>query len=382
MYALSSHIVCLLVAQFGPDSGFPADPPPVTPPVVRSVVPAATVDLLNQQPLRTPERTAPPVANTVILASTVPVHSQKSLARAEALVEQFVGWDPDAIEGESFTLLACVQRAATTGQQSATIRAYWQLCSAIGRYSQAEQGLVTLAGIYPQLEFEQLQIRAAQRSAAAHRAQTRVELLTAQEKLGEVAKLPDETLPLPADRPFVGKYQTRLTTMYARRAIPRQLRKIDRALPHQLKLIEQRADAVDANSRLLSDLAALHQRGQVPLSVLLHTCRELLDQQNAFLHAVVNYNHQIATYSQAVVGVTLPSESLVSTLIRQSSAATARIIRDENVRPAAAEQIEPSSVRPAFEPRTSQPAFEPRTPKANGGTAFDPNSAFPINDAP
>ncbi len=27
MYALSSHIVCLLVAQFGPDSGFPADPP-------------------------------------------------------------------------------------------------------------------------------------------------------------------------------------------------------------------------------------------------------------------------------------------------------------------------------------------------------------------
>jgi hypothetical protein len=239
-----------------------------------------------------------------------------------------------------------------------------------------------LAGIYPQLEFEQLQIRAAQRSAAAHRAQTRVELLTAQEKLGEVAKLPDETLPLPADRPFVGKYQTRLTTMYARRAIPRQLRKIDRALPHQLKLIEQRADAVDANSRLLSDLAALHQRGQVPLSVLLHTCRELLDQQNAFLHAVVNYNHQIATYSQAVVGVTLPSESLVSTLIRQSSAATARIIRDENVRPAAAEQIEPSSVRPAFEPRTSQPAFEPRTPKANGGTAFDPNSAFPINDAP
>lgn len=396
MHAFSSQFVCLLIAQFGSDGGFPADRPSFAPAEPRAVVSAAEGAPQFQQPTANADRVVPPAANALADTTTVPVHSQTSLARAEALVERFMDWDPDSIEGKSVTLLACVGRAANTGQQAATIQAYWQLCTAIGRYTQTEQELIVLAGISPKFEFEQSQILAAQRSTEARRAQARVDLLAAQEKLGEVAQLPDETLPLPADRPFVGKYQTRLTTMYAGRDIPRQLRSVDRALPHQLRLIEQRAEAVDANARLLNNLAALYQQDQVPLSVLLGTCKELTDQQDAFLQAVVNYNHQIATYSQTVVGTSLPAESLVSTLIRTRAAAAPQLFRDENVLPAAARQPEPrkgfgdgrptrgdaGDVRPAFEAGTSRPRFEPRPPKAEGGSAFDPNSSFQVNDSP
>jgi hypothetical protein len=382
MHTLSLHIVCLLVAQIGPQ-GYPSNPQLETPPVVRSAVPGSSTDVFSQQPpAAISERTAQPAAHAAIGTATIPLHSKDSQARAEALVEQFIVWDRGAIEGKPFTLLACVERAATSGRQSATIRAYWQLCMAIGRYHQAEENLVVLAAISPQFKFEQLQLHAAQRSAEARRAQARVDLLSAQEKLGEVAELPDDALPLPADRPFVGKYRTRLTTMYAGRTIPRQLRKVDRALPHQLRLIEQRAEAVDANTRLSSDVALLYQQGQVPLSMFLSTSLELLDQQDAFLSAVVNYNQQIASYSLLVVGTALSSKSLVSTLIRPRSATAPRIFRDRNVLPATSRQLEPANVRPAFEPDVSPGSFESRTPANGSRSVYDENSPYRIQDSP
>lgn len=413
MHAHSAQIVCLLIAQFGSDGGFPTEPPTVQPPTVQPPVvqppsvqsgapgagpydPRAGQDAPARQSTSAPDY-APqlPGNQEAIDTPTVPVHSKTSLGRAEELIEQFMRWDPDSVEGESITLLACIQRAANTGQQATTIKAYWQLCTALGKTMQAEQELVVLAGITPQFEFDQSQIRAAQSSVEARRAQARVDLLAAQEKLGEVARLPDEMLPLPADRPFVGKYKTRLSAMYAGRAIPRQVRKVDRALPHQLKLIEQRADAVDANARLMRDLASHYRQGQAPLSVLLGTCQELTKQQDKLLEAVLDYNHQIAVYSQAVVGSRLPAESLVSTLIRQRSDVAPRIFRDENVLPASARQAEPrvppagrraSNDRPAIGPDSPRGTFEPRPP-ATTNPAYDPrefdtNSSFRFNDSP
>ena len=199
MHTLPIHIACLLVAQIGPQE-FPTNPPSA-PSVVRSAAPGTSPDLRDQRPSLIPERIAQPAVGAESVAATIPLHSTKSLSRSKALFEQFVALESVTLVGKPFTLLACVERASTFGQQSAAIRAYWQLCTAIGRYNQAEEKLVVLAGITPQFEFERLQIRAAQRSAEAHRAQARLHLLSAQEKLAEAPPLPDDTPPSPPARP-------------------------------------------------------------------------------------------------------------------------------------------------------------------------------------
>jgi hypothetical protein len=180
--------------------------------------------------------------------------------------------------------------------------------------------------------------------------------------------------------------------MYLNRPAPRGLRTIDRALPHRLKLIEKRAEAIDANVRLMDDLAALYSRGQAPLSELLGTCRELSDQQDAFLQAVVKYNHQIAAYSQAVVGNRVPAESLVATLIRQPATAVPRMFRDSNVQPAAARQptlnrgplnTGPGVGRPTAEPAGAvRPAFEPVPSQRRSTQQAAPSAAAPSGAAP
>ena len=102
----------MLVAQIVPQE-FPTNPQSGAPPVVRAETAVPSTDLFDQPPAKFPERTAQPAAHAAIGSATTPIHSQSSLARAEALVEQFVAWDLDAIEGKPFTLLACVERAAT-----------------------------------------------------------------------------------------------------------------------------------------------------------------------------------------------------------------------------------------------------------------------------
>jgi len=396
MHAYSTQLVFLLVAQLGPDGGFPTEQPTVVRPADQSPAFGNRDPSRYRDPAPGPQHApeADPGANTTSPAG--PVHSQSSLARAEGLVEKLVRWESGVIEGNAVTLLECVQRAVTSGQQASTVNAYWELCAAIGHYQQTDHELVVLSGVAPQFEIEQSQIRAAQRSIEARRASARVDLLAAQEKLAELAQLPNETLPLPADRPFVGKYHTRLTTMHAGRAVPRQLRTVDRALPHQLKLIEQRAEAVDAHTRLSRDLAGLYQQGQVPLTTFLSATRDLSNEQTEFLQAVIRYNLEIATYSQAVVGHRLPAESLVSTLIRQPAASAPRIIRDNNVLPAAAQQTEPrarrgtprsstdpaGNVRPAFEPNPARQRFGPEEPTIDQPPVFDANRSYEINDNP
>lgn len=384
--ALSTQIACLLIAQFGSDGGIPVNRRPL-----RQASPQSLV-----QPSEPTYEGAPAFGQSVAdpgqvrqAATAAPdaparaVQNRPGLDRAEAIVEQLMSWDVTKIEGQPVTLLQCIARAAGTGQQAAAVTAYWRLCEALGRFTQADNELVVLSGISPQSEFEQTQIRAAQRSVDARRAEAHVTLLAAQEKLAEVVGLTSDPLPLPADRPFVGRYQTRLRTMYANRPVPRSLQALDRALPHQLKLIEKRAEAVEANAQLLSELSELHLQGQAPMSPLLSTSRELTEQQDAFLAAVVKYNFQIAAYSQSVVGSRVPAESLVATLIRQPVADGPRMFQDGNVQPAAARQprLDPQAdvgvptrdVQPAFQANPARErAAGPRSTISGGQTDDGP----------
>ncbi|MEO8496078.1 MAG: hypothetical protein ABI614_13490, partial [Planctomycetota bacterium] len=296
-------------------------------------------------------------------ASVVPVHSTDSEALAAMILDGAI--EMQSAGGTDVALVDLLRRIGDSSSRQQAVQSYWRLCLAIAEQNFARHEVRYLSELAPpQSQLDESLLTAEVAQTQARQATAALLVLDLQEHLSEIGRLELTGVARPVDRPFVGPYATRFETLFANRTAPTQLKRIDRRLPHQLELIERRAEAVAAGENAATQLAQAYGGGAAGLSQVLDALEQLSHARRELLTAVLSYNEQIAEYSFAVVGPDVPTESLLGTLIRREEAAAPTMLADANVRPASAEApvLEPGEVdgslplRPIAEPQRSRPA--------------------------
>ena len=202
------------------------------------------------------------------------------------------------------------------------VSAYWRLAHTIAAYHYALDEHRFLAALSAaDSRDDQLLLSAAQATAKAERAESRLAAVRAQQALAEIASpAPGAEWPLPADPPFVGAYRTYFKELNERGAAANDLRQIDETLPVIHELIEAQAEAVVASGTALNQVRRASEQGQASLVQVLDAHQRLHRHRRAFLAAVEQYNSQIARYAFSVTLPAATGERVVGMLISTGKA--------------------------------------------------------------
>ncbi|MCA9123848.1 MAG: hypothetical protein H6822_14905 [Planctomycetaceae bacterium] len=338
---------------------------PPAPPVAYE--PKSAAQLRPMKSWSTPRQPAPATTAAADNAQTrgesliVPVHSSSLEALAAMILDGALEMRVE--DGTDIALVDLLGQIGDNTSRQRAVQSYWRLCLALAEESFARHESRYLAELpKPQSQLDESLLIAELTQARARQATTGLKVLELQEQLVDVGRLEMVGLPIPVDRPFVGPYATHFDTLFANRVAPTTLKRIDRRLPHELDVIERRAEAVAAGERAASQLADAYQAGAASIGHVLDSLAQLSRTRRELLAAVLSYNEQIAEYSLSVVRPGVPIESLLGTLIRQESASQPTLLADANVRRASAETPvrEPGEVngslplRPTADPEGSR----------------------------
>jgi hypothetical protein len=263
---------------------------------------------------------APPDA-----AAAVAQPAAKRSIAAELLAEVLPPPEEQALAGRELTLVKALAGASDRRQRHEITRAYWRLSMAVAACHLAADQTVLLDRLVPASDValrpippEDLKaLEAARESAKALWTEAELQAVELQHVLADLLGWPlGEPLPLPADRPHIGTYQTKFELLFANRQPPVRTRMIDRTLPIRREAIETRAAAVQAARDALEVAFDGGQAGPVPVDRLLKSAAAIDRQRRLFLAAIEQYNLDIAEYVSAVAREGTTETEFVAMLIR------------------------------------------------------------------
>jgi hypothetical protein len=237
---------------------------------------------------------------------------------AESLLRQALTAQEEAsIQGRPVALKSLLGQQTAGSRQVDTVRAYWRLTHAVADYNYAVEEHRFLAAV-PVVREDQLSLQAAQASAKAEQAESRLAAVRAQQALAEIAPAASGgKLPLPADMPVVGTYRTHFKELNQRGAARDELGLIDQSLPVIRDVIDAQAEAVAAAAAVLPPALQAYQQGQTPLAAVLDAHERLRRHRRAFLTAVERYNAEIAGYALSVSLPAVTGERMAGMLIEE-----------------------------------------------------------------
>ncbi len=255
-----------------------------------------------------------PVENQTPLMSV----SSEGVESAATLLRSVLGGQGSRpLDGEGVTLATVLSKIPAAEPRKQATRAYWRLAqrTAAHQFCVEETDFLLRLAI-PQAVHQQALLTSMQASAKADEARARLEALRAQYALSATKpNFADAALPLPADLPFVGVYETHFETFQSRGLTSEELTQIHATLPVLRDVIERQADAAYAAGAAVYELQQGYNTGQVPLDSLLQQFEQLRQQRRSFLDAVLEYNESIADYALAVASPNLPVDRVVGMLI-------------------------------------------------------------------
>lgn len=246
-----------------------------------------------------------------------------------------------SLPGQPLTLRAALDRTPDRSGQLKVVKAYWLLSVGVAEHHFAVSEADFLAGLTAgRAPHEQAALAAAQAAATAHFRQAELAATATQQDLADLAQVRETgSPPLPADVPYIGNYRTSIKELFANRAAPTALRRIDRTLPHLRELIESQAAAVTAAEKSVHALDQAHGSGDASLSAVLEAFDKLRRQRREFLVAVRDYNFSIADYALAVVAPSASRDMVVATLIETTPKTKSVLVSPRrDVLPASAEE--------------------------------------------
>ncbi len=253
------------------------------------------------------------------VTGTPPAANSQTLQVAATMMEEILVLDEQSQQNQRrVRLVEALSRISDPVLQSTAIRAYWELAQSIANSRYAADKMRVLSEVSPPAaETDRALLAEALAAAEAEEAAAQDALLSAQYGLLRVTGMSlEDALPWPADVPLIAPYRTQFSMIFANQPAPLSLRQIHQSLPGKLRLIEKRVSAMAAAESATDALLESYKGGRTPLVQLLPTIERLDRSRRAFLNAVVDYNHQIAEYSLAVVGSGVGPETLVATLIK------------------------------------------------------------------
>lgn len=261
------------------------------------------------------------------------------VGEAEALVRTLADPAQIALAGAPTRLADLISRLTDRRQQIEATQIYWKLSAAVAEYrvcSESVAGMQQLQGGEGAERLPGDEIVAARLAAAEARLrEAEADVLADQYLLADLTRWTNaNALPLPADLPHVGPYDTKFQEIYGGRAPPPRAYLIDRSLPLRLRSVEMRAAAVAAASHAVEGDFDAYQRQQLEQTVVLDSIAELARQQREFLRAVRDYNRDIAEYALSVAPPNLPAAKLVTLLIPPNGPTAAQGEEDEGLRQA------------------------------------------------
>ena len=278
-----------------------------------------------------------------------------------------------ALSGRPLPLIEALSAAYTARGQLEVTHAYWRLTRLVAEYRLCLNECQRLGEIAV-AEGDTAMLNSARTSASVARRMAELDALAAQHDLAEAALLSSTaSLPLPADTPFVGEYETHFEDGFALQNPPARARLIDRNLPIRGEMIELRASALLATEDSLQAAAEAYHYGKANLPDVLGAVREVGRQYRALLEAVCQYNHDIAEYALAVAGPQNDKRVLVTMLIGESrkpaGSSGTRQAEPSDTRRASAElwQSGPSDVQRAIMEEAASPRHGPTLAPLRGG---------------
>jgi hypothetical protein len=249
-----------------------------------------------------------------------PISSEGVESPATLLRGILGGTSERPLDGQGVTLAEVLSGATSAEQRVRATRMYWQLAKLAAEYRFCVEETNLLSDLpVPRAAHEQAVLTSVQTSAKAEEARVRLAAVRSQHQLAALGMRTEAVrLPLPADLPFVGVYDTRFDSFQARGLGVELLARIHATLPIQRDVLLRQADAVYAADAALRQLQQAYQAGQVPVSGVLDGFGQLQRQRRALLTSVLEYNESIAEYALAVASPHLPVDRIVGMLIETS----------------------------------------------------------------
>jgi hypothetical protein len=281
-----------------------------------------------------------------------------------------------ALAGKPITLLTAISRSTDRQQQLRIARAYWRLATAQADYHWALDQREKLKH-HTQTHTSAPETLSARASARADVRDTELMAAQAQQELADLMGGPAEDgLPLAADRPHVGGYNTYYEEIFSNRAPPARIRLIHRMLPIRRKAIDAHAEAILAADDALEASGEEFQKNGQGLATILAALDQLKRERRIFMAAIRDYNQEIAEYLFAVAPPGTNDKTLVSKLILSTERAA------QPTRPRADDRtFTPSeAAEPAGE---AAPRGEPeRGPARQRTSEYQPSADEPANATP
>jgi hypothetical protein len=221
------------------------------------------------------------------------------------------------LTGTPVRLVDVVAGARSRQEQAQRIEAYWDLCSSVADY---------YLGVLEQAEMQTLRAKVPQAGPAmqqaeakfAGRLQTSKQAAIASQRrlasmMGSVVNLP-----LPADLPHCGSYQSRYAEIFGTRP-SLEAKELAELLPLRYAELKDYAAAVVQTRAALDAVAARDSDGAATIRAL-----ELLAlQRRAFVQLARDYNRRIARYAELSTPGEIGADRLIGLLIKRDNTPTA-----------------------------------------------------------
>jgi hypothetical protein len=246
--------------------------------------------------------------------------------------------------------------------QALRVEAYWDLCSSVADYYLGvleQQELQRLRTIIPQAgaTFQQAERELAVRVGTSQRA-----AMASQYRLASLMALSEGSLPLPADLPHCGNYQSHYEQIFAGRPVA-EAQELSALLPLRYAELKSAAAAVARAQDWLTSVENV--RGADSDGTGSIRALELLAlHRRAFVQIARDYNRRIARYVELATPGEIGSERLIGRLILRSGASTA-------TRPSGTAPLNRQSRGSAAPPSTFVEEWSPASGGRASGTTRD-----------
>lgn len=224
------------------------------------------------------------------------------------------------LQGVALSLPDVVRAAGTRSEQSESIGAYWDLCSAVADY---------YLSLHEEAELERLVARTggptnSLREAVAKLKTRRDTSLTAarasQLRLAAlIGRPPTSPLPLPGDKPLCAVYHTRYSQSFPTGG-PQEATELNRLLPMRYAELLNAAVLVGEAEDWFEEVARRADRDQG--AGVVKALELLALNRRAFVQIARDYNKRITRYTELARPGELRTERLVAMLIKTNAVAS------------------------------------------------------------
>ncbi|MCI0335542.1 MAG: hypothetical protein L0228_20230 [Planctomycetes bacterium] len=241
--------------------------------------------------------------------STVPATGIKP----SAMMKQMLSPPPGSqLSGSSVSLLDVVVGARSRQEQAQRVEAYWDLCSSVADYylGLREQGeLAKLRSLMPRAGAT---LQQAESEFVVRLGTSRQAAVASQRRLASMMGRGNTSLPLPADLPHCGSYQSHYEQIFAGRPSV-EAQELAVLLP--LRYAELK-DAANAVKRAQEWIGAVAQNESGDGTDTLRALELLALRRRAFVQIARDYNRRIARYTELSTPGEIGAERLVGMLIK------------------------------------------------------------------